>query len=260
MKTALFYFSGTGNSLVLARKLSAKLNGAEIISIAEAINKNIVVDVECVGIIFPVYMFGLPLIVLRFLKKLNPLKNKYIFAIADFGGAAGDPLGQMNQELKPLGLKLNAGFFVRMPDNYIPLFEAVKEDRQQKMFKKAEKRLEEIAPIILNRQEAKIEKTFFLLTAILSIIHKICSPQIPVMDKHFWVDEKCNGCELCQKVCPVFNIRIVDHKPVWLHHCEQCLACLHWCPTQAIQFFGKSTLKHKRYHHPETHITDFLSK
>jgi len=26
-----------------------------------------------------------------------------------------------------------------------------------------------------------------------------------------------------------------DGRPVWQHHCEQCFACLQWCPKEAIQ-------------------------
>jgi ferredoxin len=56
-------------------------------------------------------------------------------------------------------------------------------------------------------------------------------------DRTFRVSGACTGCGICVKVCPVQNIEMVNGKPQWLHHCENCTACFHWCPTQAI--FGE---------------------
>jgi MinD superfamily P-loop ATPase len=72
-------------------------------------------------------------------------------------------------------------------------------------------------------------------------------------DKEFYADEKCTSCGDCEHVCPVNNIRIVESKPEWLHHCQQCLACINYCPEKAIQYNSK-TLSFGRYHHPEINI------
>jgi MinD superfamily P-loop ATPase len=79
------------------------------------------------------------------------------------------------------------------------------------------------------------------------------------MDKKFWVDDKCNRCGICSMVCPVSNIEMIDERPSWLHRCEQCLACLQWCPQEAIQY-GEKTVKYPRYHHPEVNLKDILDQ
>jgi MinD superfamily P-loop ATPase len=79
------------------------------------------------------------------------------------------------------------------------------------------------------------------------------------LDKNFWVDDKCNHCGICSKVCPPKNIEIVNEKPVWLHRCEQCLACIQWCPQEAIQY-GKKTVNYARYHQPEVSLSDMLEQ
>jgi Fe-S-cluster-containing hydrogenase component 2 len=56
---------------------------------------------------------------------------------------------------------------------------------------------------------------------------------------------------------PVGNIGIVDDWPIWQHRCEQCFACLQWCPQEAIQF-GSNTANRKRYHHPNVRLADML--
>ncbi|MBN1673737.1 MAG: hypothetical protein JXR37_22005 [Kiritimatiellae bacterium] len=48
-----------------------------------------------------------------------------------------------------------------------------------------------------------------------------------------------------------------NEKPSWLHRCEQCLACLHWCPQEAIQV-GKKTVGRARYHHPDVRARDLM--
>ena len=78
------------------------------------------------------------------------------------------------------------------------------------------------------------------------------------MDKGFWVDEKCNSCGICKTACPCENIELKEGRPVWLHHCEQCLACIQWCPQEAIQY-GKKTQRYERYRHPEVKLSDMLS-
>ena len=57
-----------------------------------------------------------------------------------------------------------------------------------------------------------------------------------LMDWALNVDENCTGCGICANVCPVGNIHMADRMPVWQHGCEQCFACLHWCPKEALQF------------------------
>jgi epoxyqueuosine reductase QueG len=59
----------------------------------------------------------------------------------------------------------------------------------------------------------------------------------------------------------VNNIMMVNDRPSWLHHCELCCACLHFCPVQAIQLnvlFG--TKERGRYRHPDLKIADMKAQ
>ena len=76
----------------------------------------------------------------------------------------------------------------------------------------------------------------------------------PLGDVHEWDDpfhatDKCTGCRLCSEICPVGNIRIVKERPVWQHHCEHCVACIQWCPVEAIEY-GQKTIGRRRYRFP----------
>lgn len=77
---------------------------------------------------------------------------------------------------------------------------------------------------------------------------------IPFADRSFRTNERCNGCGICARVCPVHNIELVDNRPVWQHACETCFACFQWRPTQAIH--GNIVEFEKRYHHPDVKLSD----
>ena len=81
---------------------------------------------------------------------------------------------------------------------------------------------------------------------------------IRLNDTSFSVNEKCNGCGTCAKICPVKNISITDKKPVWQHHCENCLACYNWCPVKAIR--GGIAAKNYFYRRPEIKVTEIINQ
>jgi len=77
------------------------------------------------------------------------------------------------------------------------------------------------------------------------------------MDQGFRVLENCTGCGTCSRICPAGSIDMSAGRPHWNHQCEQCFACLQWCPNAAIQF-GNNPVHGKRYHHPEVTRRDMF--
>ena len=257
MKTEIYYFTGTGNSLVVARDIAGQIEG-ELIAISSVIAKETIqTDAKGIGIVFPVYMWGIPLIVKRFVKKISNLQDQYIFAIATYGGMPGATINMLGKVIAKCGGKLAAGFTVHMPGNYTPMYGAIAEEKQQRMFGDWHQKANTIAEYIRSNRQGVKENGNMLTNIFSSIIYQLAAPHIPKTDKRFRADEKCSRCGICQKVCPVNNIEMIDCKPAWKGHCEQCLACLQWCPEQAIQY-GKNTTGRKRYHHPEVKISDLI--
>ena len=255
MRTIVYYFSGTGNSLQVAREISAKLPGAELMSIPAVMKSDAIPEADVIGIVFPAYMFGIPLVIGRFCRRLRAGADPYIFGVVT-SGMPGAALLQMKNSLGQRGLLLSAGFIVRMPDNYTPLAGPSSPGRQERMFDNARRKAGEIAAAVQARVKKDPEANNALFNFIFStLLYRRCAPHIVHMDRHFRATDRCNGCGLCERLCPVENIRMENRRPVWLRHCEQCLSCLHWCPQEAIQFGGQ-TEKRKRYHHPEVKVQD----
>ena len=108
------------------------------------------------------------------------------------------------------------------------------------------------------RTEMPVEKGPLWQRILFTRLYHMAFGHVQEMDKSFYTDEKCNSCGVCEKICPALNIRMKEGRPCWLHHCEQCLACIQWCPRESIQY-GKKTPRYSRYHHPEVTLKDMLA-
>jgi len=257
METTICYLTGTGNSLWVARTLAQELGDAKLASIADWRQGNKEIDLKVIGLVFPVHIWGVPYRIIQFVEELKALQPNYIFAIAVNAGQVANTLVQLKKVLKKNGLNLSAGFEITMPSNYIPWGGPGPKEKQNHRFEAAKKKISGIAAAIKGRDKAPVEKGPLWQRILFTLIYKISLPQIPKMDRKFWVDEKCNQCSICSKVCPSENITLQGGKPTWNHHCEQCFACLQWCPKEAIQY-GKKTPQYERYHHPEVELKDVL--
>lgn len=256
-KTTIFYYTGTGNSLWTARALARELGNTELISIVDWAGEKQMINSSVVGLAFPVHIWGVPRRVMDFLNDLSALSPEYIFALASNGGQVSNTLVQLQKEMASRGLKLDSGWSIVMPSNYIPWGGPGTLEEQNELFQKAGMKIAVIAEEIRNRVKKPSEKGPLWQRIVFSGIYKLTYPLVPKMDDKFWVDERCNQCGFCIKVCPSQNIHFQNDRLVWQSHCEQCLACLQWCPQEALQY-GKKTPAYARYHHPEVKMKDLM--
>jgi ferredoxin len=259
MNTTIFYYTGTGNSLWVSRTIAKELGDTEVISMKAIKESPKDINAKRIGLVFPVYIWGVPAPVRTFITDiLTKIAPEYVFAVAVNGGQVANTLIQLKKFLKSLDLTLSAGFDIKTPSNYTPMGGPGPEEKQQKLFEDAKKKISRIAAAVRGKEKVPMEKGPLWQRVIFSgIIYNISYSQVAKMDKQFSVDDKCNKCGTCQRVCPAANITLQDGKPVWNHRCEQCFACLQWCPKEAIQY-GPKTAKYERYHHPEVTLTDMF--
>jgi len=144
-----------------------------------------------------------------------------------------------------------------MPSNYIPWGGAAPVETQRELFAGAEAKIERIAALVGRREPGAPERGPLWQNVLFSLIYRQSFPCVPTMDKKFWVDEKCNACRICERICPARNVELKDGRSAWLHRREQRLACIQWCPKEAIQY-GRETPGYSRYRHPEVELAEIL--
>lgn len=258
MNTTIYYFSGTGNSLKVAKDLSEQLDDAQIKKIS---NKNVSfykdTQSEKIGFVFPVYFFSIPVMLKNFIENLQISKDAYVFAVATYGGSIGAPFKELRTLLNQKNIPLSAEFAIKMPGNYQLLYDPVSLDEQAKLFKNEQEQISSIVTAVKASQHVNYGVNPLINVLTKPLYSMLFKPK--EKDKNFWTDEKCNGCGVCSKVCPANNIVMKKGKPDWQHQCEACVACLQWCPQKSIQY-KKATVNRGRYHHPEIELKEFLER
>ena len=247
MGNIVFYFSGTGNCLKVAKTIIRALGNGEIISMAKPGKYSLIKQYDTIGFVYPAYFWGLPKKVIEFIENitLGENKNSYYYSIATYGGLAGNAVYQLYELLfKKHGVKINYGKKLKMFANYVIAY-----DMSKKIGEITRKSNEKLIPIV-NSIKMKKKNSINKLTGILKSLNEKFVKDVSNMDKDFTVNNNCTGCGICKKVCPVKNIEIINNKPQYNHHCEQCVACIQFCPQKAINY-KNATQNRGRYTNPE---------
>jgi ferredoxin len=251
----IFYFSGTGNSLHIAKGISATQKEL-LVSIAEESGKPenkyeyTFKKGELLGFVFPVYAWGPPRIVLEFIRKMDIHgESPYTFSVCTCGGEEGNTTHLLQKALTQRGLKLDCAFTIKMPSNYILGLDVDSPDEEEEALKAAEQKIIEINDVLTHRQTAVYHLIYGKAAALKTLLVNPFFNRFALSTRQFYATDACTRCKLCERICPIHTITVED-KPSWGKACTQCLACINRCPAHAIQY-GKSTINKGRYVHPD---------
>lgn len=244
------YFSGTGNTRLVAEALGALLDDA-ITPITTA--PPIIEDVT-LGLVFPIYAWGMPEIFAKWLKDVKiSAQVSYIYMVC----TCGDDIGCTDKTLKKSlhihhQRSLQAAFSLRMPNTYVSLpgFDVDSEALAEQKLVVAREELKVIAEHIrLRHQIVQVVPGRFprLKTYLLRPFFN----RFLLSDKPFSATPDCITCRTCERVCPVQNITFPSSRPAWGGRCTGCLACYHHCPKHCINY-GKRTIGKGQYKAPKT--------
>ena len=240
----IFYFTGTGNTR-WAAQLLAEATGDELLYIPDELdNTNLhyeLKDDERLGFCFPTHGWQPPHIVREFIRRSTFIvqHSTYIYALTTCGDNMGYAMRIFEKELRQKGLHTDARFAIVMPESNV-CFSFLHLDTDEKARQKvdaASQRMTQICQMITERQRDVEELVKGAIPFTYTYIIGGYYNKHLITDKKFWVDEQaCIQCGLCQKLCPVDDIK--GTPPVWLHNerCTNCLACYHHCPAHAIHW------------------------
>jgi len=252
-KNLIFCFTGTGNSLKAAKDISAVLGDTEIVLMKGEYRFS--GKYERIGFAFPNYANGMPKAALEFVKSLDirPDSADYVFAIVTCGGSGtGICLTMLQSALTPKGIPLHYGKALKMVGNYIAMYD-IKANIMEAL-QSADEELAVYAGEIKDKIKVGIGKA--KLSA--KLYYTLGNKYFKVKAKKLAVSGSCISCGKCEKLCPTGSITIKNGKPMFAWKtCAQCMACVQWCPHEAINC-GKETETRKRYHHPDIQMKELL--
>lgn len=244
----ILYFSATGNSRYIAERIARETND-ETVSINLLMKQNkkddLISEMKPFVFVCPTYAWRLPRVVEYFIRKTAFKGSSKVYFVMTCGGETANAIGHVKKLCKYKGWDLQGFAEVVMPDNYIILFPGIDKAKAKNIIEKAEPLINRISVEIHNGNR-------FSVTSQKGIVGKLESSGIMnsifytllVHAKGFHVKEtKCVSCGKCVELCPLNNIILTDGKPVWGNHCTHCMACLHRCPTEAIEYKKKTQSK-----------------
>lgn len=251
----IIYFSGTGNSAFVARKLGELLGDDNIFPLERDNLKKQYVDVGSDTRIvwcFPVYSWGIPPVVSNFISqvKFTPDEDLLIHHIVF---TCGDDIGLADMLCRRLFTRLGRATgnisSVIMPNIYTLMkgFDVDPVALEQKKISEAGPRIEKIAADIISGEDGTdvVSGKFPWFKS--SIIYP-WFVRFEMSPKPFFANDKCISCGKCAAGCALCNIEMSpsDNRPLWGKNCALCLRCYHFCPTNAVQY-GKTTRNKGQY-------------
>lgn len=244
-ENVIFCYSSTGNCLDMAKNIAKGLGDTDIILMRSAPVVTDVRQAKRVGFLFPCCGGGLPGNVENIVQQVQIAPDAYKFAVCQFSGYMGVGLHKIN---KMVGLDYwramshQCAYIPLLPHTVMLPFMSPEAAQ-----KRSEKLAGEIAVDVKQMKKSSRRPPRRTLNA---LEHQVWPIFAKMKTKKFAVYNSCDGCGLCEKLCPTKNIKLVDGRPTWGANCYQCVSCLQYCPKRAISL-GKATDRRELYHNPK---------
>jgi ferredoxin len=248
MKKVIYYFTGTGNSLRAAQKIAEAMHDTDLISMRCIPEEVSAKDADVIGFTFPIYHWMLAEPISAFIKALEINPKAYCFAVSTPGVVNGLSFEMLDEILKAKGACLSYGNILYSVANLVLVYSPKPFPRIR--IPRAEKSLAKIADEIANKKEINYPRANLLTR---KIYPKMMPKYLPVQhetDRGFIIKVSCIGCATCESVCPQLNIIMKNGRPLFLHHCCSCMACIAYCPKEAIGYILPQELKNQFPHDP----------
>lgn len=239
----ILYFSGTGNSHLVAMQLASRL-GQEIAAM-DTIGFLFPISVsEPIIWVMPVHSWGVPKAVSRYIKRVEiaGADNVDHYLVATCGDDCGLIAEMWQKALHRRGWRAKACHSVFMPNTYVTLpgFDVDAPEVAQQKLDAMPEAVGRIAHAIkcgspistIHRGRMPWFKTRVLYPLFMRFL---TSPKP-------FRSENCIHCQRCVKACPLANVTMNGDVPSWGERCTLCLGCYHVCPRHCINY-GRSTLK-----------------
>lgn len=240
----IFVFSGTGNTLTVARRLADELGEQihqftpdELISPDQAVLTS---EDDVIVWMFPTYSWGVPPVILELISRANLRFNANArhYMVTTAGDDSGLIADQWRKAMERRGIKGRSAYSVRMPNTYTMMkgFDVDSPELVNSKLSAMPGRVTEIASEIKSGKPGDnlVRGSWpWIKTRVIYPWFK----KYMITAKGFHTDGNCTRCGWCIKHCPLDNIKASDEGfPEWGQRCTMCERCYHGCPSHAIQW------------------------
>ncbi|MDY3119065.1 MAG: EFR1 family ferrodoxin [Peptoniphilus sp.] len=239
----IYYYSGTGNSAYVAKILSEHLHMTAV-DLGERIKAGNMASIDdgVIVLVTPTYGWRMPRFLEDYWKQIR-VRGKKLYGVMTCGSEIGGAPLCVEKLAREKDLIYGGTFSVVMPENYIALFQVPAAEEARKILDRADESLESIARRIAAGEDGK--KTASLAGRIFTGINGAFYALF-VHARKFYAREECIGCGECERRCVLGNVKLEEGRPVWYDRCTHCMACINYCPVEAIEY-GKKTVGRFRY-------------
>lgn len=247
----IFYFTGTGNSLYIAKQLEeAPLSIPQVIH-----RKKQEFFADSIGIVAPVYGHEAPQMVKDFLKKAV-FHTEYFYMILTYGNRHGGAAELAKKLCDECGVTVNYINVIVTVDNWLPGFDM---NEQKKMDKKVEEHITAILADVAARKNMIAEVTDTDRAAHRQFLDRMSQMPSDAWQHLLRVTDSCVGCGICEQVCPSASVQVKNGKAVHIPgNCQTCLACAHACPQKAIRLTVPEVNPNARYRNEHISLGEII--
>ncbi len=242
----ILYFSGTGNSAYVAKRIANELHdeAIDIFSKLRSMDTGELYSEKPWIFVAPVYAWQMPQIVRDWIEKTVFTESTDGYFVITCGQSIGGAGEYARKLWEAKGFTYKGCAKVVMPENYLLMFPVPDEEKSKQIIAQAEPVIDDIAKKIENGEmlDEKVGLAGKVSSGLVNSLFYKCY----VSAKKFYSLDNCTSCGYCENVCPLNNIHIVDGKPQWGDNCTHCCACICKCPQEAIEY-GKNSVGRARY-------------
>lgn len=262
-KVHLLTFSGTGNTRAISNMIAEEFTEKnwEVINIpAESYMKNPskynIPSGDLIGIGFPIYGLGEPLIVKNLVDLLPNASHKTTFLFltaADFSSINHNASRKLKTILLKKGYSVVYERIIVMGSNWLIKYP---ESVTKQLHEVAKRKTHLLVTDVLNGKTKIMNLNIFLrlFTGFLKILERYFGAKL------FGLSLKNNNdCDLCKKcvtLCPMDNISLKNDKLNFGKNCIMCMRCVYGCDKQSIHSRGLNLFIHKKQYNLKAIVAD----